>query len=270
MRERFFIQEARKDRWWKIQVGLFHRKINRRKYYGVHNGITKYRQVMIDVYQPFFDDLETLLTSLSREGLDKSTMVFEQDIGGLINTFLAPVRVSTSLFEKINHILLDAFRRGGKRVFNRRGDIIETHDVDQSTLNALLQNQIKYLEGWDTELRLKIRDELVKGVREGKSFGEMKKGIMKHSRDITENRALCIARSEIVKASSEGTLQGLREAGIEDYLWLSARDNRVCLTCKDIDRGKSKWGKPPYHVGTGPMPVTDTHPNCRCVIVADI
>lgn len=257
------VMEARKSRWWAIRVGLYHRKINRRKYYGVHTQITKYCGIVMSIFQPFFDSLDKALTLIKKEGLQDNIST-EIGVSDLLSIYLAPVKISTKALEDINNILVDSFKRGSKRVMNRQGDKISVKDVDTHAVNEITQSQIDYLKDWEQEIRVKVHDSIVKGVQAGKTPGELKRDIMKQSRDITENRALLIARTEITKASSRGTLQGLKEAGVEYMIWITTRDNRVCPICREFD------GKRYQVSGKHPMPVEDTHPNCRCVVVADL
>lgn len=250
--------EAR-NRWWRLRVGLYHRKINRRKYYGVQVLINQYAQLIQKIFEPLFMGLEDFFRN-QKEGIG---IVREAGVSDILNAFLGTVKISTDALEEINNLLIKSFKRGGKRVMNRNGDKIEVKYVDERAIASLLQKQPDYLEKWDKEIRLKVRDSIVKGMNEGKSFRDMRKDIMKQARDITENHAMTIARSEVIKASAEGVEQGLREAGVEYMIWLSARDNRVCPVCKEFDGNRYPIG------GKHPKPVTDTHPNCRCVVVAD-
>lgn len=72
-----------------------------------------------------------------------------------------------------------------------------------------------------------------------------------------------LARSEIGWAQSEGKLQLLREQGVEKFDYVTADDDRVSRICRTLEAGS------PYLVAAenSPLPVRDSHPNCRCVIV---
>lgn len=80
---------------------------------------------------------------------------------------------------------------------------------------------------------------------------------------MTKARANRIARSEVIRASAAGTKQAMTEMGVKYYIWITAQDRDVCPICKKIARRR-------YVVGDAysPMPVKDSHPNCRCAIVS--
>ena len=261
MKRNRVVLESR-NRWWRIRVGLYHRKINRRKYYGVQSIITQYRQIILDVFKPLFNDLNNFFKAYRKESIG---ITYEMGVSDMLNMFLGEVKISTDALERINKLLIKSFKRGGKRVMNRQGNKIEVKYVDEKAISALLQKQPDYLKKWDKEIRLKVRDSVIDGLKQGKTFRDMQRDIMKQAQDITENRAMTIARTEVVKASAEGVEQGLLEAGVEWMIWMTARDNRVCPVCKELD-GKR------YRVkDTGkPRPAESTHPNCRCVVVADL
>lgn len=69
-----------------------------------------------------------------------------------------------------------------------------------------------------------------------------------------------LARSEIAAAQGRGKLDRYSDAGIEQYDWVRA--GGACPICIGLEAGG------PYQVGTGPQPVRDSHPNCRCTVSA--
>lgn len=69
-----------------------------------------------------------------------------------------------------------------------------------------------------------------------------------------------LARSEIAQAQSQGKLEQYVAQEIEQYDWVQA--GGACPICN----GLAAAG--PYSVGAGPMPMRDSHPNCRCTIAA--
>jgi SPP1 gp7 family putative phage head morphogenesis protein len=69
-----------------------------------------------------------------------------------------------------------------------------------------------------------------------------------------------LARSEIAAAQGRGKLDQYADAGISRYDWVRA--GGACPICIGLEAGG------PYQVGTGPKPVRDSHPNCRCTVSA--
>lgn len=73
-----------------------------------------------------------------------------------------------------------------------------------------------------------------------------------------------LVRSEMAQAQSLGKIDEYRELGVTQYNYLTAEDSRVSAIC----RANAAGG--PYEIGKGPMPMTDSHPNCRCSVGAVI
>ncbi|TPG50657.1 hypothetical protein EAH75_04255 [Rhodanobacter glycinis] len=67
-----------------------------------------------------------------------------------------------------------------------------------------------------------------------------------------------LAESEMAAAHAQGNADALKGMGIAQYDWILAPD--ACPICTKIAEAG------PYTVGSGPMPVRDSHPGCFCVI----
>lgn len=78
--------------------------------------------------------------------------------------------------------------------------------------------------------------------------------------DISRERALRIARTEIIHAHAEGQLDSMEDLGVEEVgamvEWSTAGDGRVCQRCQGM-QGKVFTLKE----ARGMLPL---HPNCRC------
>jgi len=71
---------------------------------------------------------------------------------------------------------------------------------------------------------------------------------------------LRLARSEIASANAKGKVQSYIRNGYLEYDFVTAPG--ACIICTGIEAAG------PYMVGAGPMPMDDTHPNCRCTVHA--
>lgn len=71
-----------------------------------------------------------------------------------------------------------------------------------------------------------------------------------------------LARSEIAWAQSEGKLDLMRQQGVTRYDYVTAGDDRVSDICLALEAAS------PYDIEdpTAPLPMRDSHPNCRCTI----
>lgn len=69
-----------------------------------------------------------------------------------------------------------------------------------------------------------------------------------------------LARSETAMAQVDGKLEQYREAGITHVNYITANDGRVSRICRELKDGS------PYPIAKAPVPVRDSHPNCRCSV----
>jgi SPP1 gp7 family putative phage head morphogenesis protein len=108
-----------------------------------------------------------------------------------------------------------------------------------------------------------IIDELASGVHDGLHPDAVARELRERfgAKDYDWER---LARSEIAQAQAEGKEWEYREIGVERYDYVTAGDERVSTICRMLaDAG-------PYPVGSGPLPMRDSHPNCRCTTLAVI
>lgn len=116
----------------------------------------------------------------------------------------------------------------------------------------------------DTTLRA-YRDDIVRAMEDGYYNGmnprevaaELRKRFDAHDTDWQR-----LARSEIAEAQGRGKLDYYAEQEIEQYEWIRA--GGACSICVGLAEGG------PYPVATGPRPMHDSHPNCRCTVEAVI
>ncbi len=86
-------------------------------------------------------------------------------------------------------------------------------------------NLVMVTEITDT-LKNWILEQLIQGQQDGKSIQQVRDEIVKM--DFPKNRAIVIARTEVIKSVNYGAMQGARKSGFKlDKIWVSARDNRT-------------------------------------------
>lgn len=75
-----------------------------------------------------------------------------------------------------------------------------------------------------------------------------------------------LTRSEMAIAQSRGKLEQMQANGTEQYDYTTAGDGKVSEICLELAAGG------PYTVGdpSSPIPVVDSHPNCRCSITPHV
>ena len=251
---------------------LYHKKINRRKHYGIGVEQKHYRDLIRSLFDPA--DVDTVLGPYR----EPAEALRPQDVPVVIAQLGSPRFRDPVVLQSIAELLSTCFSKGSRRVFTKTGDAIAPVSLtNTAAVEALAGEQINYLKNIDVSIREKIRDLLLEGIQEGQPMDALIRDIKAQHASIVDHQAERLARSETIKASSLGQDQAMRDAGIEEYIWLSARDRRVCQPPRDPSRrhlkhycseldGRVFSLKDPQR----PLPVRDTHPNCRCTLVANI
>lgn len=115
------------------------------------------------------------------------------------------------------------------------------------------------LEGITASMSGQMSSVLASGIAQGLGAVEISKGLEKIA-DMTSVRAMRIARTEVIRAFADSTLNTYEQAGIDGVTVLAefstAGDDQVCPECQALE-GKV------YSMddASGLIPV---HPNCRC------
>ena len=132
--------------------------------------------------------------------------------------------------------------------------------------NLFKQEQVSqnlyYISKVDDYIQQKAVDIVTQGIQQGLSTVDIAKQLTAKIPQIAKNRAKVIARSQLIQLSANAQEIAMKSNGFDEYTWVTAHDNRVCPICKALDGKTFKFSDPNH-----PLPVKDTHPNCRCVIV---
>jgi len=271
-KDRLGLKERKK--FWDRRINIAHRKINRKKYYGVGVEIEKYKDTVANAVD-VSDAVEVLRNNRQESFRTKESLI--DKIMSLVT--VTNLSKDNQLFASISGIFSDSFKKGTRRLFTKKGKRVDVDQfVDEGAVSNLMQDQDKYFSNLSNDVTNKMEDTLRQGLEEGKSNQQMAKELEQVSDNFTRNRAETIARSEVIKASSQGTKSTMDKAGIEEFMWLSARNEDVCdgdnfhenfngktfTNCRDYDG--ATWHKDGLH----PMPVENSHPNCRCTLVAEV
>lgn len=82
-----------------------------------------------------------------------------------------------------------------------------------------------------------------------------------------KSRAELIAQDQVAKVSSEVNEIRQRQVGVQEYIWMTSRDERVRPRHRHLDGKKYKWGQP-TGAETGQAPGREVR--CRCIARAVI
>lgn len=105
-----------------------------------------------------------------------------------------------------------------------------------------------------------ISSVLARGLAEGRNPLEIARTLRDRVEKIGITRARTIARTEVIAAHAEATLNGFEEAGIAgvevEAEWLTAGDDKVCPLCEELEGRVFSLDE-----ARNMLP---RHPNCRC------
>lgn len=110
-------------------------------------------------------------------------------------------------------------------------------------------------------LKGEIRRILIEGVEQGKSVDAIAKDIGQFFDDSSQWRAARIARTEVMTAYGEGSIEAARQGKLDEKSWHTAGDDRVSDIC--LANEAAGWINREDAFPSGHMAPT-SHPNCRC------
>ena len=236
-------------------------KINKRKYYGVKKDIQGYK-VSISNY---FNN-PTLLNKFLK-GKENIKVKMDKYFFKLSSDY-------SSLLVEAKTFLSDSFEKGSKRALDNSGNTIKLDEpVDQGAVDILVNQQTTYYDNLTEAESKKTNEIIAKGLEEGSSEADIVEEIKSEIKDISNTRASRIARTEIVKSHTVAQTETMKQAGIDEYNYITANDKKVSKICRKNQgaKGREKIYKTALAGTTeNPLPVLNSHPNCRCVTVAYI
>lgn len=156
--------------------------------------------------------------------------------------------------------------------------------VHEESLQLLFTRNYAALQGITDEMAKQIADRLTIGFARGWGPRRMGREIAGRVEAVGKSRATTLARTEVINAHTESTLNRYERAGVEGVTiqaeFSTAGDNRVCPLCASLEGSvrtienvrqgtfdyQADDDEPPSLSGTYPVrpPV---HPNCRCAIL---
>lgn len=152
------------------------------------------------------------------------------------------------------------FYAGSKQEFLRTS-FAQPTTVDKVRL--LASRSFHDLQGVTTQMGLQITRHLIDGLVQGKSPWDIAQTMSADIDSIGRDRALLIARTEIIRAHAEGQLMALENLGVAEVgvqvEWSTTGDSKVCPLCRPLQGIVLTMQE-----AHGMIP---RHPNCRCAWV---
>jgi len=146
------------------------------------------------------------------------------------------------------------------------------------TVEAWLIENAKNLGGTTINtLYNSLANELAVAVEAGESIPKIRDRVRELFGSMEKWKAEQLARTEILKASNKGWLEGARQSGVvEGKQWLAYVDRRCCPECASmdgvtmaLDSGfKMKGGEELFDYTGDALQHPPLHPDCRCTLIA--
>lgn len=99
------------------------------------------------------------------------------------------------------------------------------------------------IKGLTDDLVKRVSQDTINALINGESVAKLKERL-KHSLDVSDSRAKLIAYDQTSKLNADLNKQRHKEAGIDDYIWRTAQDERVRPLHQKLEGRKYKYGQP--------------------------
>lgn len=163
-------------------------------------------------------------------------------------------------------------------------DIAMSFDIKDKRVLAWIATNAKNA-GWSISDTIyeDLREKLMEAVAEGMSIPKIRDMVSEVFGNISRNRAELIARTEVLKASNRGIMEGMIQSRVvESKEWMTTEDDRTCEECMLMDGKEMGLEEPFFEQGeehqfeSGKTMSFDyedidhppLHPDCRCTIIA--
>jgi len=233
------------------------KRIEKRKYFGLGKITKEYKEL---IQKTLFN--KTLIKQVISDDLGSFDFTFYLD---KLNNSMEAIHSDISKFFEKTLIY------GSKKVLNVKGDTIKFkvfEDAGEAS-KILATQQMDYLKGITENQVSLIKTELSTGSDAGLNINDISTKIMSKVENMTKTRALRIARTEITKTTNQAQINTLKQFGAKHYIYWTANDKKTSKICLKLQGPKSK--PKIYDVDkagrTHPLPVFQSHINCRCTIL---
>lgn len=149
---------------------------------------------------------------------------------------------------------LDELKLGG--VFNLTDPELISFFDDHTRL--LITSVDDFTAKW---IAMKIK----RGKTEGLSTMQIAETLINDGKDISKIRAQRIAVNELINAMTVVELEAAERLGIQEIIWRTSIDDRVCPICLPLEGDKVEVGEE-FDTSVGPVKGPPAHVSCRCFL----
>jgi len=165
----------------------------------------------------------------------------------------------------------------GRKGIKQPPDIPDSFQWADEAEAWLIANGESLAETTVSTCHSKLWNQLDEGLKKGESIPKIRDRVRGLFTFMEKAKAEQIARTEILKASNKGWLEGARQSGVvEGKQWLAYVDQRCCPECTSmdgvtmaLDSGfKAKGGEELFDYTGDALQHPPLHVSCRCTLVA--
>jgi SPP1 gp7 family putative phage head morphogenesis protein len=157
-------------------------------------------------------------------------------------------------------------KRGGAKVADTWMRSAFNRPIHADRLGLLYSRTFTELYDVTEVMARQLRDTLTLGMAQGRNPIDIARDVRDRVEKVGFARAKLIARTEIISAHAEATLNAYEEAGVEgvevEAEWSTAGDDRVCEECAGMEGRVFTLAD-----ARGMIPA---HPNCRCAFLPKV
>lgn len=143
-------------------------------------------------------------------------------------------------------------------------DLLQHEPDIAEQIDLFTLDNVRLIGGMTDDLEHQIKGLVMNAARSGTLVEDLSDQILQRF-EVAQSRADLIARDQIGKFNGELTRLRQTSAGVEEYDWITSRDERVREGHRLLDGTRQKWSEPPIE---DPRRGTRGHPgepiNCRC------
>ena len=158
----------------------------------------------------------------------------------------------------------DAWRSLGSAISDQLHRDLATAQVG-GAMGMLLESQVRLIKSLPIEAARRVHDLTVRGLEGSVRYSEIAKEILR-SGEVTESRAILIARTEVARTATTLTKVRAQAVGSTHYTWETSRDGAVRPGHRAMQGKVCEWDNPPAVQENNR--IMHFHPgsvwNCRC------
>lgn len=241
--------------------------------------VEKYHEEKIQfsdkIEQEFRSKLEANFESIGKEMIKKLNRKTVNDVG-------IDEETEAEIYAELSFPQLEeAIKKQGKLTYSLMG-MDNEFDFDKEARNFLTKRTLKVGKSTAETTRLDLENLLKNWAGEKETIAELKKRLKEYfGGKSAKARAEAIARTEVSRSSGYATTTVYKRVGVDRKKWITARDERVCEFCQEMD-GKSVpvndnfWNKNDTMTGSEggtlsfefeSISTYPLHVNCRCDLI---